>query len=140
MLVEWKRDQDFTKEALGSEYADFDLVMANGLGMPTEQSRITALFAELIEKNDLPKVVFHSLRHFSITYKLKLNGGDIKSVQGDSGHAQAQMVTDQYSHILDDDRKNNAALFERAFTAVRESRVLRHRQSRKTRDRLPLLA
>lgn len=32
-----------------------------------------------------------------------------------TGHAQAQMVTDQYSHILDDDRKNNAALFERAF-------------------------
>lgn len=115
MLVEWKREQDFTKEALGNEYADFDLVMANGLGMPTEQSRITALFAELIDKNDLPKVVFHSLRHSSITYKLKLNGGDIKSVQGDSGHAQAQMVTDQYSHILDDDRKNNAALFEKAF-------------------------
>ncbi|MFR5634334.1 MAG: tyrosine-type recombinase/integrase [Monoglobales bacterium] len=115
MLVNWKREQDFTKEALGNEYADFDLVMANGLGMPTEQSRITALFAELIEKNDLPKVVFHSLRHSSITYKLKLNGGDIKSVQGDSGHAQAQMVTDQYSHILDDDRKNNAALFEKAF-------------------------
>lgn len=115
MLVEWKREQDFTKEALGNEYADFDLVMANGLGMPTEQSRITALFAELIEKNELPKVVFHSLRHSSITYKLKLNGGDIKSVQGDSGHAQAQMVTDQYSHILDDDRKNNAALFEKAF-------------------------
>lgn len=115
MLVEWKREQDFTKEAFGNEYADFDLVMANGLGMPTEQSRITALFAELIEKNDLPKVVFHSLRHSSITYKLKLNGGDIKSVQGDSGHAQAQMVTDQYSHILDDDRKNNAALFEKAF-------------------------
>lgn len=31
MLVEWKREQDFTKEALGNEYADFDLVMANGL-------------------------------------------------------------------------------------------------------------
>lgn len=115
MLVEWKKDQEPTKETLGSEYMDFDLVMANGLGMPTEQSRITALFAELIEKNDLPKVVFHSLRHSSITYKLKLNGGDIKSVQGDSGHAQAQMVTDQYSHILDDDRRNNAQLFENAF-------------------------
>lgn len=36
MLVEWKREQDFTKEPLGNEYADFDLVMANGLGMPTE--------------------------------------------------------------------------------------------------------
>ena len=44
----------------------------------------------------------------SITYKLKLTGGDIKSVQGDSGHAQAKMVTDQYSHILDENRKENA--------------------------------
>ena len=70
---------------------------------------------ELIRKYDLPEVVFHSLRHSSITYKLKLNGGDIKAVQGDSGHAQATMVTDQYSHILDDDRKANAELFENAF-------------------------
>ena len=115
MLVDWKKNQDFTKAALGGEYDDYNLVLANGLGMPTEQTRITELFAELIEKNDLPKVVFHSLRHSSITYKLKLNGGDIKSMQGDSGHAQAQMVTDQYSHILDDDRRNNAALFEKAF-------------------------
>ena len=59
--------------------------------------------------------MFHSLRHSSITYKLKLNGGDIKSVQGDSGHAVASMVTDQYSHILDDDRKSNAARLEEAF-------------------------
>lgn len=29
-----------------------------------------------VEHATLPKVVFHSLRHSSITYKLKLNGGD----------------------------------------------------------------
>lgn len=50
MLIDWKREQDFTKEALGSEYLDFDLVMANDLGMPTEQSRITALFSDLISE------------------------------------------------------------------------------------------
>ena len=83
--------------------------------MPTEDSRINDMFKELIRKYDLPDVVFHSLCHSSITYKLKLNGGDIKAVQGDSGHAQATMVTDQYSHILDDDRKANAELFENAF-------------------------
>src|SRR5699024_233917 len=76
---------------------------------------IARAFRELIEKNDLPKVVFHSLRHSSITYKLKWNGGDIKAVQGDSGHAQAKMVTDQYSHILDDDRRTNAQLLEDVF-------------------------
>ena len=115
MLVAWKERQEEVKEALGDEYSDFDLVMANDLGMPTEASRITKLFKDLIRRNDLPEVVFHSLRHSSITYKLKLNGGDIKAVQGDSGHAQATMVTDQYSHILDDDRKTNAELFEKAF-------------------------
>lgn len=50
-----------------------------------------------------------------ITYKLKLNGGDIKAVQGDTGHAQSKMVSDVYSHILDEGRKHNAQLFEKAF-------------------------
>ena len=50
MLIDWKREQDFTKEALGCEYSDFDLVMANDLGMPTEQSRIIALFSDLISE------------------------------------------------------------------------------------------
>ena len=59
--------------------------------------------------------MFHSLRHTSVTYKLKLNGGDTKAVQGDSGHSQINMVTDVYSHIIDDDRRKNAELFEEAF-------------------------
>ena len=67
------------------------------------------------KEHNLPPVVFHSLRHTSVTYKLKLNGGDIKAVQGDSGHSQINMVTDVYSHIIDDDRRKNAELFEEAF-------------------------
>ena len=51
----------------------------------------------------------------SVTYKLKLNGGDIKAVQGDSGHSQINMVTEVYSHVIDDDRRKNAELFEEAF-------------------------
>ena len=59
--------------------------------------------------------VFHSLRHTSVTYKLKLSGGDIKAVQGDSGHAQADMVTEVYGHIIDEDRRKNAERMENAF-------------------------
>lgn len=44
-----------------------------------------------------------------------MNGGDIKAVQGDSGHSQVDMVTDVYSHIIDEDRRRNAELFEEAF-------------------------
>ena len=43
-----------------------------------------------VEKNHQ---LYLSLRHSSITYKLKLNGGDVKAVQGDSGHSQTSMVT-----------------------------------------------
>ena len=70
---------------------------------------------DIIDELGLPDVVFHSLRHTSVTYKLKLSGGDIKAVQGDSGHAQADMVTEVYGHILDEDRRKNAELMENAF-------------------------
>ena len=56
-----------------------------------------------------------------ITYKLKLNGGDMKSVQGDSGHAQVKMVADVYSHIIDDDRRLNAERLEAAFYSGRQA-------------------
>ncbi len=115
MLVERKRHIEELKELLGDEYRDYGLVFANSNGMPTEGSVINRLFSRLICKNDLPKVVFHSLRHTSTTYKLKLSGGDIKSVQGDTGHAQATMVTERYAHILDDDRRVNAVRFQREF-------------------------
>lgn len=36
-------------------------------------------------------------------------------VQGDSGHAQTDMVTEVYGHILDEDRKKNAQLMENDF-------------------------
>lgn len=35
-----------------------------------------------------------------------------QSVQGDSGHAQADMVTEFYGHIIDEDRRKNAELME----------------------------
>ena len=113
--VEWKAEQDEVKEVLGEEYIDYNLVMATTFGNPIGTGAIRGQLKKLIEEHNLPPVVFHSLRHSSVTYKLKLNGGDIKAVQGDSGHSQVDMVTDVYSHIIDEDRRRNAELFEEAF-------------------------
>ena len=57
------------------------------------------MFSQLIADNRLPKVGFHSLRHLNTTAKLLISKGDLKSVQGDTGHSQAKMVTDTYAHI-----------------------------------------
>ncbi|MCD7817656.1 MAG: site-specific integrase [Lachnospiraceae bacterium] len=115
MLVKRRADQAELKELFGDEYVDYNLVFASANGRPIEGQIINRALKKLIEDNGLPPVVFHSLRHSSITYKLKLNGGDMKAVQGDSGHAQVKMVADVYSHIIDDDRRVNAQLFEEAF-------------------------
>ena len=48
-------------------------------------------------------------------YKLKLNHGDLKATQGDTGHAEIDMLTKVYAHILDSDRKITAQRFEEAF-------------------------
>ena len=115
MLIDWKEKQEEAKAVLDEEYHDYNLVLASSFGMPTTNSFIRNALNRLIREHDLDPIVFHSLRHTSVTYKLKLNGGDIKAVQGDSGHAQVNMVTDVYSRILDSDRKKNAQLFEDAF-------------------------
>ena len=36
-------------------------------------------------------------------------------MQGDTGPAQAAMVTERYAHILDDDRRVNATRFQKEF-------------------------
>ena len=114
-LIDIKKEQDEVKEALGSEYTDYNLIMATTFGMPINGSYIRDQMQKVIDKEGLPDVIFHSLRHTSVTYKLKLSGGDIKAVQGDSGHAQADMVTEVYGHIIDEDRRKNAERMENAF-------------------------
>ena len=109
--------KDKQKEFLGSEYLDYNLVVALPNGRPCEETVISNAFRRLKRDAQLPDVVFHSLRHSSTTYKLKLNHGDIKATQGDTGHSQADMVTKVYAHILDEDRKVNAQKFESAFYA-----------------------
>lgn len=104
-------------DLFGEEYLDYILVFCSPDGRPMESQIITRALQKLIKENNLPHIVFHSLQHSSVTYKLKLNSGDVKSVQGDSRHLQVKMTTDVYLHIIDEDRKYNAAKFEKVFYA-----------------------
>lgn len=109
---------------MGEDYVDYGLVLAQENGRPCEDRIIGNAFARLKDKAGLPNVVFHSLRHSSTTYKLKINHGDIKATQGDTGHAGPDMVTKVYAHILDEDRKINAQKFEAAFYANPDMRQI----------------
>lgn len=127
ILRDWKEKQDSLKEFMGADYIDYNLVLAQETGRPCEDRIIGNQFERLKKSANLPNVVFHSLRHSSTTYKLKLNKGGLKATQGDTGHAQIDMITEIYAHILDEDRKINAQKFEIAFYANPDMRPVERR-------------
>jgi integrase len=114
-LREAKNQQTYYKELLGAEYQDFDLVVAQINGRPYEHRCIDDKFHKLIESTGLRPVVFHSLRHSSTSLKLKLSRGNVKAVQGDTGHAESRMVTEVYSRGFDADRKLIAKEMDSGF-------------------------
>lgn len=115
ILRSWQNSQKELQEFLGEEYQDHGLVLTQEDGRPCEGRILLKELEKLRKEADLPNVCFHSLRHSSTTYKLKLNQGDLKATQGDTGHAEIDMITKVYAHILDEDRKVNAQKFEAAF-------------------------
>lgn len=140
ILKEWQTAQNEIKDFLGDEYEDYNLVIALPNGRPCENRIIEKEFLKLRTEAGLPNVVFHSLRHSSTTYKLKLNHGDLKATQGDTGHSQINMITDIYAHILDEDRKINAQKFESAFYANRDLRDVKPPEENKPEQQLDIAA
>ena len=115
LLKDHKHHQKEMKEFFDDIYNDYNLVLTMNNGNPVEGRVIRRHFKALCDANNYEFVDFHSLRHLSTAYKLKITGGDIKSVQGDTGHADAEMVTNIYSRIIDEDIKNNAKKLEMSF-------------------------
>ena len=129
LLVQYKKDQQELKEFLGSAYNDYNLVIALDNGNPVESRIVRDRFKTLCLENNYEVVVFHSLRHLSTGYKLKMTNGDVKSVQGDTGHAEAEMVTDVYSEIIDEDRRFNAQKMDREFYSTLDDETADSQQS-----------
>ena len=114
-LIEARTEQNKLKLMVSDAYMDFNLVFAHDTGRPYEERQIAEKLRRFITDAGLSPVVFHSLRHCSASIKLEISNGNIKAVQGDTGHSQARMVTDVYAHTHDDVRRNLARKVEEDF-------------------------
>ena len=56
----------------------------------------------------------------SATYQLMISGGDVKAVQGTTGHATADMLVNTYAHIQQSSRVELSRKFEEGFYAKQE--------------------
>jgi hypothetical protein len=70
---------------------------------------------------EFTRIVFHGLRHSSATYQPMISGGDVKAVQGTTGHATADMLVNTYAHIQQSSRVELGKKFEEGFYAKQES-------------------
>ena len=124
-------------EILGLQPSDLDFDAADGRGTISVSKTMLfrlpnglAVEPVLIRKKflkwqdahpEFPRIVFHGLRHSSATYQLMISGGDVKAVQGTTGHATADMLVNTYAHIQQSSRVELGRKFEEGFYAKSEN-------------------
>lgn len=89
----------------------YNLVFTTGDGAPFDQWRAEAVFRGIVDAAGLRGVRFHDLRHTYAVNAIRA-GDDIKTVQGNLGHASAAFTLDRYGHFTERMRQDSAARME----------------------------
>ena len=105
-----------------TRYHDSGMLFRLPNGLAVEPVLIRKKFLKWQDAHpEFPRIVFHGLRHSSATYQLMISGGDVKAVQGTTGHATADMLVNTYAHIQQASRVELGKKFEEGFYAKQES-------------------
>ena len=105
-----------------TRYRDSGMLFRLPNGLAVEPVLIRKKFLKWQDAHpEFPRIVFHGLRHSSATYQLMISGGDVKAVQGTTGHATADMLVNTYAHIQQSSRVELGRKFEEGFYAKSES-------------------
>ena len=100
-------DQRTNRRLFGKAYQENPYVFKWPDGRPFPPDYITHHFARLLQKNGLPRIRFHELRHSCASILLS-NGFTLKDVQEWLGHSDIKMTANVYGH-LDMARKQSIA-------------------------------
>lgn len=120
MLREYRLYQEQQKQLAGDSYIDDDLIFAHADGRHISSQYADDMFKALYESLQLPKVDLYSLRHFSITKKLAINGHDYVSLAKDTAHRQLETIQDYYETPEDSVRIDTANALGRFLSRTQE--------------------
>ncbi|WP_326512266.1 site-specific integrase [Clostridium intestinale] len=100
ILLKEKNKQNYFKSILGKDYYDNDYVYCHEDGKEFRVNTITDNFRKFLDKNNLPKIRLHDLRHTfaSILYD---EGVDLKSISEVLGHSDLATTNKIYTHRFD---------------------------------------
>ncbi len=78
---------------------DTGLIVKTSSDKPVSPRNVVRHFKQVLEREELPNIRFHDLRHTAATFLLKENVHP-KVVQEMLGHSSIQLTLDTYSHII----------------------------------------
>ena len=107
---------EYALDVLNTLESGSGLIFTTSSGKPVSQRNLLRHFQQNLKKAGLPKVTFHSLRHFHASYLLKSNVHP-KIVQERLGHSTIGLTMDTYSHVIPDIQKEAAEKSNGIFKA-----------------------
>ena len=118
LLRDRKLQQYEHKEKAGAAWSNpMNLVFTNELGGHLIPQTVVRHFKEIVSSIGRPDARFHDLRHSYAVASLR-SGDDIKTVQGNLGHATAAFTLDVYGHVTDQMKQESAARMEAFIKSV----------------------
>ena len=115
-LLAWLEKMKQDEQSAPEKYSNCGQLFRLPDGLPIAPDVLTKWYRMWrAEHPEFEKIVFHGLRHSSATYQLMISGGDVKAVQGTTGHASANLLVNTYAHIQQDSRKKLGKKFEEGF-------------------------
>lgn len=117
LLRAQKVHQTEQKLMAGPAWEDTGLVFTNEFGRYISYRALYDSFKRTVNQIEIPSARIHDLRH---TYAVNCirAGDDIKTVQGNLGHATAAFTLDVYGHFTDDMRTASSPRTEGFITKV----------------------
>ena len=102
-----KAKQEEDKALYGNCYHDNGFVCAKEDGTPIHPAYLTRRFKRIAQKNGLPVIRLHDLRHSAATNLLAM-GFSVKDVSVWLGHADVTTTLNIYSHVLEQSKADMA--------------------------------
>ena len=96
------------------------LVFTDPVGKRLTKPTVYRAFKRAVAVIGRPDARFHDLRHSYAVAALR-SGDDIKTVQGNLGHATAAFTLDVYGHVTDKMKQESAARMEAFIQSVSSS-------------------
>ena len=117
-LQQQRRWQMQQKLLLGSDWQNPEgLVFTNEFGTHLTKPTVYREYKRIVAAIGCPDARFHDLRHSYAVAAIRA-GDDIKTVQGNLGHATAAFTLDVYGHVTDQMKRESADRMERFIRTV----------------------